>query len=226
MAKESIDALVEGGKATAAPPLGPALGPLGVNIGQVVAEINKKTESFKGMKVPVKVIVDADTKLFEIEIGTPPVSQLILKELNLTKGSGEPEKNKIGNIGIEQVIKIAKMKIDSMFTGSLKSAVKSIAGSANSLGVLVEGKNGHQICEEINQDKYDDAINNEVTEIADDKSVMLKEQLDIVQKSLAGLRATSQAKVAAEAEKEKEKKEKKEGEAKEGEKKEEKGAKK
>ena len=66
MATQTIEQLVEGGKATAAPPLGPALGPLGVNIGQVVAEINKKTESFKGMQVPVKVIVDGDTKEFSI----------------------------------------------------------------------------------------------------------------------------------------------------------------
>ena len=65
MAKETIETLIEGGKASAAPPLGPALGPLKVNIGQVVADINKKTADFKGMKVPVKVIVDTKTKEFE-----------------------------------------------------------------------------------------------------------------------------------------------------------------
>ncbi len=86
MAKETVEALVEGGKATAAPPLGPALGPKGVNIGQVVAEINKKTESFKGMQVPVKVIIDPDTKEFEITVGTPPASSLIKKETGIEKG--------------------------------------------------------------------------------------------------------------------------------------------
>ncbi len=69
-----IEALIDGGKASAAPPLGPALGPMGVNIGQVIAEINKKTEHFKGMQVPVKVIVDKETKSFEITVGTPPAS--------------------------------------------------------------------------------------------------------------------------------------------------------
>ena len=71
MAKETIEVLIEGGKATAAPPLGPALGPMGVNIGQVVSDINSKTQSFKGMQVPVKVIIDTDTKGYKISIGTP-----------------------------------------------------------------------------------------------------------------------------------------------------------
>ena len=83
MAKQTVDVLIEGGKATAAPPLGPALGPTGVNIGQVVADINKKTADFKGMKVPVTVIVDTEDKSFDLEIGTPPVSELIKKEINL-----------------------------------------------------------------------------------------------------------------------------------------------
>ena len=78
---ETIEVLVEGGKASAGPPLGPALGPLGVNVMQVVNAINEKTKHFDGMKVPVKVIVDPKTKGFEIEVGTPPVTALILKEL-------------------------------------------------------------------------------------------------------------------------------------------------
>ncbi|MBI3035213.1 50S ribosomal protein L11, partial [Candidatus Woesearchaeota archaeon] len=79
MTTQTVEALVEGGKATAAPPLGPALGPLGVNIGQIVSDINKKTSVFNGMQVPVKVIVNMDTKKFEISVGTPPASALILK---------------------------------------------------------------------------------------------------------------------------------------------------
>jgi len=112
MAKQTVECLIEGGKATAAPPLGPALGPLGVNIGQVVAEINKKTADFKKMQVPVKVIVDEDTKEFEITIGTPPTSELIKKEAHIEKGSGVPNSDKVADIRIEQVIKVAKMKED------------------------------------------------------------------------------------------------------------------
>ena len=85
LAKTTVAVLVEGGKATAAPPVGSSLGPLGVNIGQVVSDINKKTSSFVGMQVPVKIIVDTETKSFEITIGTPPASGLIKKEANLEK---------------------------------------------------------------------------------------------------------------------------------------------
>ena len=106
MAKETIDQLVEGGKATAAPPLGPALGPMGVNIGEVVAEINKKTAEFKGMQVPVKIIVDTETKEFNITVGTPPASALIKKEAKIEKGSGNPKADKIADLLIEQIIKI------------------------------------------------------------------------------------------------------------------------
>lgn len=183
--KEKIEALIDGGKATAAPPLGPALGPLGVNIGKVIAEINKKTESFKGMKVPVIVIVDSETKEFQIEIGTPPASQLIKKELGIQKGSGMPNVEKVANLSIEQAIKVAKMKISSMFVSTLKSAVKSIIGSANSMGILVEGKLPTETIKDINAGKYDNEIKNEITEIPQEKVVRLKEELDLINQGFA-----------------------------------------
>ena len=83
-----VEAMVEGGKATAGPPIGPALGPLGVNIGEVISSVNQKTQAFKGMKVPVKVIVDIESKEFEIQVGTPPVSQLIKKEIGVLPVDG------------------------------------------------------------------------------------------------------------------------------------------
>jgi large subunit ribosomal protein L11 len=113
MAKQIVDALINGGKASAAPPLGPALGPLGVNIGLVVAEINKKTEAFKGMQVPVKVEVDTETKAFTISIGTPPASGLLKQESGIQKGSGKPSQDFVANLTIEQIIKVASMKEDA-----------------------------------------------------------------------------------------------------------------
>ena len=98
-----IKVLVEGGKATAAPPLGPALGPAGVNIGQVVAEINKKTADFKGMKVPVKVTVKGD-KSFTISVGTPPVSALVKKAAGIEKGASNPLADKVDDLKVEQII--------------------------------------------------------------------------------------------------------------------------
>lgn len=84
--KITIPALVEGGKASAGPPLGPALGPLGVNINKIIETINEQTKEFKGITVPVKVVVDKDSKQFEVIVGSPPVSALIKKELGIEKG--------------------------------------------------------------------------------------------------------------------------------------------
>ena len=109
MSKEKVDVMIEGGKASAGPAMGQAFGPLGVNIQDILAKINEKTADFKGMKVPVTVIVDTGDKSFELEIGTPPVSELIKKELNLQKGSGLQKMKKSANMAIEQIIKIARM---------------------------------------------------------------------------------------------------------------------
>lgn len=181
MATETVEILVEGGKATAGAQMGAALGPLGVNIANILQEINKKTEDFKGMKVPVKVIVEKTTKKFELKIGTPPTAELIKKELNLTKASGEPNKNKVGNLAIEQVIKIAKMKRDSMFINNLKSAVKSVIGTCNSLGILIEGKSAKEIYTEIDTGMYDDSIKKEKIDVSQEKIQNLQTQLKNVQ---------------------------------------------
>ncbi|MCK4615055.1 MAG: 50S ribosomal protein L11 [Thermoplasmata archaeon] len=136
---EVIDALVEGGKASAGPPLGPALGPLGVNISEIVKRINEKTADFEGIKVPVKVTVDPVTKKFDITVGTPPVSALIMKELGLDKGSDNPRTRKVGNLTIEQIKNIARIKKDSLLGADVRGRVKEIAGSCVAMGVTVEG---------------------------------------------------------------------------------------
>ena len=130
MTVESVQVLVEGGKATAAPPLGPQLGPLGVNIGKVVADINTKTQSFKGMQVPVTVSVTRETKEYTISVGTPPASALIKKEAGVEKGSGKPHIDHIADLMIEQIIKIAKMKEDNCAGKTLKDRVKEIIGTS------------------------------------------------------------------------------------------------
>lgn len=129
---KSLEVLVEGGKASAAPPLGPQLGPLGVNIGKVVEEINKKTASFQGMKVPVTITVD-NKKNFEISVGTPPVASLILKEANIKKGSGEAGKTRIADISLDQVKRIAKCK----FGSDEERFINQVKGTARSMGITV-----------------------------------------------------------------------------------------
>ena len=159
--KETVEALVDGGKATPAPPLGPALGQLKVNIKAIIDDINSKTKDFAGMKVPVKIIVDVDTKEYEIEVGTPPTSQLIKKELGLEKLSQTAGKQEVGNLSIEQVIKIARMKKDSMLVNGLKQAVKNVLGSCVSAGVSVEGNPAIEVEKEVDEGKYDSLIKDE-----------------------------------------------------------------
>lgn len=181
MASQTVESLIPGGKATAAPPLGPQLGPLGVNIGQVVGEINKKTAAFNGMQVPVKVIVDTDTKEFEITIGTPPASALILKEADIKKGSGNPNTDKVADVLIEQIIKVAKMKEDSLLGIDLKARVKEIIGTCNSMGILVEGKPAVETIKDVNDGKFDEEIRTEKTELSAEE---LK-KLEVEKKKLA-----------------------------------------
>lgn len=154
----TINVLVEGGKATAAAPLGPALGPLGVNIAAVVADINEKTKQFAGMKVPVKVIVDSATKSFRIEVGSPPVSALIKKELNIAKGAKNPKTEKVAELTLEQAISIAKKKFASDTFEELKGATKQVLGTCNSMGIYVDGKRAAKVIKAIDSGKYDELI--------------------------------------------------------------------
>ena len=154
--KKSISALVTGGEASAGPPLGPALGPMGVNVLQVVNMINDKTKDFPGMKVPVKVEVDSESKKFTVEVGIPPTAALVSKEAGITKGSGAAGTNFAGNITMASAVKIAKMKIDSSYAKDLKSAVKEVIGSCVSSGVKVEEKPAKELFAEISAGKYDE----------------------------------------------------------------------
>lgn len=155
MATEKIDVLIEGGKATAAPPLGPALGPMGVNIGEVVGQINAKTADFKGMKVPVTVSIDTDSKEFTIKVGTPPAAQLIKQEAGLKKASGNPHEH-VGNITIDQAAKIAGMKGGDLLGATKKAKTKEIVGTCNAMGITVEGMHGTEALQVIESGKFDD----------------------------------------------------------------------
>ena len=153
--KKIVSALVTGGEASAGPPLGPALGPLGINVLQVVNTINDKTKDFAGMKVPVKVEVDSETKKFTVEVGIPPTSALIAKEAGITKGSGTSGKDYVGNISMENIIKIARMKIDVSYAIDLKNTSKEIIGSCISNGVMIENKPAKEIYADIEKGQFD-----------------------------------------------------------------------
>ncbi len=158
--KKTVELLISGGQATAGPPLGPALGPLGVNVMMIVNKINELTKDYAGMKVPVKVIVDPDTKQFDVTIGTPTTSALIVSELKIEKGSATPHTAKVGNLTIDQLVRIAKIKRPEFLAKTLKSAVKEVAGSCVSMGVTIENKDPREIQKEIDEGKYDETISN------------------------------------------------------------------
>ncbi len=159
--KKTIDALVSGGQATAGPPLGPALGPLGVNVVAIVNKINELTKDYAGMKVPVKVIVDPETKEFEVSVGTPTTSALIVSALKIEKGSGKPKDEKVGDLTMEQVVSFAKKKGPEMLAKSLKLAAKEVLGSCVSMGVTVESKDPRAVQREIDEGKYDSLFGKE-----------------------------------------------------------------
>ncbi|MDH4123170.1 MAG: 50S ribosomal protein L11 [Thermoplasmata archaeon] len=155
---EKIEVLVDGGKATPGPPLGPALGPLGVNVVEIVKSVNDKTKAFAGMKVPVKILIDPKTKKYEIEVGTPPTSALILKELGLEKGSGSTKATKVGNLTASQIVKIGEMKKESLLGKSKRERFLEVAGTCVSMGITIDGKDARLVKEEVGLGKYDKTI--------------------------------------------------------------------
>ncbi|MBC7113089.1 MAG: 50S ribosomal protein L11 [Candidatus Methanomethyliales bacterium] len=156
--KKTFNFLVDGGKATGGPPIGPSLGPIGLNILQVVNTINEKTKEFEGMKVPVKVIADPDTKEFEVEVGVPTTTALIVKELKLQKCSSNAKAEKVGDLSIEAALKIAKTRYPLSVAKTLKSCLKEVLGTCVSIGVTVAGKDPREVQKEIDSGLYDELI--------------------------------------------------------------------
>lgn len=135
-----VSVLVEGGKAAAGAALGAALGPLGVNVGQVVTQINERTKQFAGMKVPVLVKVDASTRTFTLEVGRPPTAALLLKEAGKEKGSGKSKTEVIGDVSLDAVKQIAEAKGADLEGRSVEERVNQVLGTAVSMGLTVDGK--------------------------------------------------------------------------------------
>lgn len=169
-----IKLLVEGGSMKPGPALSQKLGPAGININQVIQKVNEATKDFNGLKVPVELDVNPSTKEFEIMVFSPPVSELLKKELGIAKGSGMQIKSKIANASIEQIILVAKTKLQNMLCKDLKAAVKTVVGSCVSLGILVENKSASEIEQDIDGGKYDKEISEEKTEVSAEKKAELE----------------------------------------------------
>ncbi len=161
MAEITVSLLVEGGKASGGPPLATSIGPLGVNVNNIVKEINDKTKDFAGVTVPVKVIVNKETKSFKVEVGSPAVSSLVKKEIGIETGAkAEPgmKPAPAGDIKIAQVVKIAKMKLGGMNATELKPAVLTVLGTCLSIGVTCEGVDPRAIAKKIKKGEYDSVL--------------------------------------------------------------------
>jgi large subunit ribosomal protein L11 len=130
---------VPGGQANPAPPVGPALGQHGVNIMEFCKQFNARTQDKHGITIPVEITVYAD-RSFTFITKTPPASVLIRRAIGIPKGSGEPNREKVGQITRAQLEEIAKMKMPDLNATSLEAAVKMIAGTARSMGVVVAGE--------------------------------------------------------------------------------------
>lgn len=169
-----IKLLVEGGNMKPGPALSQKIGPLGLNLGQIISKVNDATKDFKGLKVPVELDVNPSTKEFEVQVFSPPVSELLKKELGIEKGSGIQKKMQVANASIEQIISIAKSKLPNLLCKDLKAAVKTVIGSCVSLGVLIENKSASEVEHQIDSGKYDKEIQEEKTETSPEKKAKLE----------------------------------------------------
>ena len=170
-----IKLLVEGGKLSPGPSLSQKLGPMGLNINQVIQKVNEATNEFKGLKVPVELDIDTSTKKFDVKVFSPPVSELLKKELGIEKGSGIHKKIQVANASIEQIISVAKTKLPDLLSKNLKLALKTVVGTCVSLGILIENKPAVEIEKEIDDGVYDKEIQEEKTETSQEKRDKLDE---------------------------------------------------
>ena len=184
-----VKLIVDGGNMKPGPAVAQQLGPMGIDLGKITSKVNEETAGFKGMKVPVEIDVDPATKEFTISVSSPPVSELIKKQLSISKGSGEAGKVYVGNLAIEEIISVAKTKMPDMLAKDLKAAVKLVLGSCVALGTFVENKNAKEVEIEVAEGKFDSEISQEKTEVSPEK----KAELDSFFKERAAEQAAAKA---------------------------------
>lgn len=161
MTKDTIDLIVDGGKAGPDATSAQKLGAYKLNIADVFKKINEKTADYRGLQVPVKIIVDKDTKEVEITVGVPGTGSLIKKEMGLTLAKITEEdktagKTVLGSLSMEQAVKIARIKMEGMDVTNLKDATKAVVGTASAMmGVQVEDKPAKEALKEIEEGKWD-----------------------------------------------------------------------
>ncbi|ELY72465.1 50S ribosomal protein L11 [Natrinema pallidum] len=158
----TIEVLVPGGQANPGPPLGPELGPTPVDVQAVVQEINDQTEAFDGTEVPVTVDYEEDGS-FEIDVGVPPTAALIKDEAGFETGSGEPQKDFVADLSVEQVKTIAEQKHPDLLAYDTINAAKEVVGTCASMGVTIEGNDAREFKQRVDDGEYDDVLASEAS---------------------------------------------------------------
>jgi large subunit ribosomal protein L11 len=188
-----IKLLVEGGKMTPGPAVAQQLGPIGINLTQLISDVNLKTKSFSGMNVPVILNVDSSTKKYTISVASPPASELLKKELGIEKGSGERLKVRVGNLAFERVIFVASQKHDNMLSNDFLGSLKSILGTCQALGILVDSKEIKDVFEDLKNGKYDAMIKAKKTDVDIERTKELKAYFSKIQSTQDAAKAAQQA---------------------------------
>ena len=155
MAIRVVNVKVRGGQAKPEPPISDIASKLGLDVNALVDAINKATERYKDFEVQVKIIIDEETKEFDIEVKPPTTTELLLKAVGAKEPSGDPMHKKIGDLPFEKIVEIAILKKPSLNAKTLKAAVKTIIGSARSIGITIDGKDGKQVTKEVEDGIYD-----------------------------------------------------------------------
>jgi large subunit ribosomal protein L11 len=183
-----IKLLVEGGKMSPGPAVAQQLGPM------------EATQEFKGVTLPVHLTVNPETKEVSIKVLSPPTSELIKKELGIAKASGARLKQKVGNMAIEQVISVAKSKHDAMLSNDFMATVKSVIGTCQALGVLIEDKETKEIMQDIKDGKFAEEISAKKTDIDSEKRKKLDAYFATVSSEQEATKKAEEAEKAAEEE--------------------------
>ena len=159
---DTIEVLVPGGQANPGPPLGPELGPTAVNVQEVVEKINEETAAFDGTEVPITITIEEDGS-FDIEVGVPPTAALVKDEAGFDTGSGEPQKDFVADLDVEQVKTIAEQKAPDLLSYDTRNAAKEVAGTCVTLGVTIEGEDARTFKQRVDDGEYDDVLGEAAT---------------------------------------------------------------
>lgn len=189
----SVKLLVEGGNMKPSPTIAQQLGPMGINISKVISDINEKTKGFNGMNVPVILDVDAKTKNYTITVKSPPTSELLKKEAGITIGSGARLKTTVGDIPFEKIISVAIQKNENMLSNTLLDSVKSVLGTCQAMGIIVDNQEIKDVMVALSSGYYDAMIKAKKVDVDEERKKELKQYLDNVVKKQTADKAAADA---------------------------------